>query len=139
MSIEVGSVVEGKVTGITNFGAFVELGNGQTGLVHISEVADDYVQDINNYLKLNDSVKVRILSVKDGKIGLSIRKVDSGAGNRERSRRTNNRNPQNDRNFEVKLSKFLKDSDARLKDLKKNQDSKRGGRGSTRIGANTGI
>ena len=67
MSIEVGSVVEGKVTGITSFGAFIDLGNGQTGLVHISEVADDYVQDINNYLKINDVVKVRVLSMKDGK------------------------------------------------------------------------
>ncbi len=134
MSIEVGSVVEGKVTGITNFGAFVELGNGQTGLVHISEVADDYVQDINDYLKLNDSIKVRILSIKDGKIGLSIRKVESV--NKERSRR-NNKSQQNDKNFELKLSKFLKDSEVRQKDLKKNQDSKRGGRGSARISANS--
>ncbi|MDD2430255.1 MAG: S1 RNA-binding domain-containing protein [Firmicutes bacterium] len=136
MSIEVGNVVEGKVTGITNFGAFVELGNGQTGLVHISEVADDYVQDINNYLKLNETVKVRVLSVKEGKIGLSIRKVESV--NKERSRR-NNRNQQPDKTFENKLSKFLKDSDARQKDLKKNQDSKRGGRGSTRISANSSL
>lgn len=135
MSIEVGSVVEGKVTGITNFGAFVELGNGQTGLVHISEVADDYVQDINDYLKLNDSIKVRILSIKDGKIGLSIRKVESV--NKERSRRNNKNQQQNDKNFEVKLSKFLKDSEVRQKDLKKNQDSKRGGRGSARISANS--
>jgi S1 RNA binding domain protein len=134
MSIEVGNVVEGKVTGITNFGAFVELGNGQTGLVHISEVADDYVQDINAYLKLNDLVKVRILSVKDGKIGLSIRKVESVT--RERTRR-NNKTQQPDKNFEAKLSKFIKDSDARLKDLKKNQDSKRGGRGSARINSNS--
>ncbi|NLM53825.1 MAG: S1 RNA-binding domain-containing protein, partial [Firmicutes bacterium] len=51
MSIDVGSIVEGKVTGITNFGAFVELSNGQTGLVHISEVADAYVKDIKDYLK----------------------------------------------------------------------------------------
>ncbi len=135
MSIEVGSVVEGKVTGITNFGAFVELGNGQTGLVHISEVADDYVQDINEYLKLNDSIKVRILSIKDGKIGLSIRKVESV--NKERSRRNNKGQQQNDKNFELKLSKFLKDSEVRQKDLKKNQDSKRGGRGSARISANS--
>ncbi|HHY18466.1 MAG TPA: S1 RNA-binding domain-containing protein [Firmicutes bacterium] len=134
MSIDVGSVVEGKVTGITNFGAFVELGNGQTGLVHISEVADEYVQDINDYLKLNETVKVRILSIKDGKIGLSIRKVDGV--NKERSRR---KNQQSDKSFELKLSKFLKDSEARQKDLKKNQDSKRGGRGSARISANSGF
>lgn len=141
MSIEVGSVVEGKVTGITSFGAFIDLGNGQTGLVHISEVADDYVQDINNYLKINDVVKVRVLSMKDGKIGLSIRKVDSV--NKERSRRSSNGNTKNqgqpDKNFESKLLKFLKDSEARQKDLKKNQDSKRGGRGSPRISANNNL
>ncbi|HOA91648.1 MAG: S1 RNA-binding domain-containing protein [Bacillota bacterium] len=141
MSIEVGSVVEGKVTGITSFGAFIDLGNGQTGLVHISEVADDYVQDINNYLKINDVVKVRVLSMKDGKIGLSIRKVDSV--NKERSRRSSNGNTKNqgqpDKNFESKLLKFLKDSEARQKDLKKNQDSKRGGRGSARISANNNL
>jgi S1 RNA binding domain protein len=50
MSIDVGSIVEGKVTGITNFGAFVELSNGKTGLVHISEVADAYVKDIKDFL-----------------------------------------------------------------------------------------
>ena len=141
MSIEVGSVVEGKVTGITSFGAFIDLGNGKTGLVHISEVADDYVQDINNYLKINDVVKVRVLSMKDGKIGLSIRKVDSV--NKERSRRSSNGNTKNqgqpDKNFESKLLKFLKDSEARQKDLKKNQDSKRGGRGSARISANNNL
>ena len=92
------------------------------------------MQDINDYLKLNETVKVRILSIKDGKIGLSIRKVDGV--NKERSRR---KNQQSDKSFELKLSKFLKDSEARQKDLKKNQDSKRGGRGSARISANSGF
>ena len=76
MSIEVGSKVQGKVTGITNFGAFVELPDGKTGLVHISEVADNYVKDINEHLKVNDSVKVKVVSVAPGgKISLSIKKV----------------------------------------------------------------
>ena len=76
MSIEVGSKLEGKVTGITNFGAFVELPNGSTGLVHISEVADNYVKDINDHLKVGDMVEVKVMNVgADGKIGLSIRKA----------------------------------------------------------------
>src|SRR5690625_6978472 len=77
MSIEVGSIVEGRVTGITNFGAFVELAEGKTGLVHISEVADAYVHDINDHLKQNDVVKVKVLNMRDGKIGLSIRQVNN--------------------------------------------------------------
>ena len=76
MSIEVGSKLEGKITGITHFGAFVELPGGSTGLVHISEVADNYVKDINEHLKVGDQVLVKVLNVeKDGKIGLSIRKA----------------------------------------------------------------
>ncbi len=75
MSIEVGSKLQGKVTGITNFGAFVELGEGKTGLVHISEVADKYVKDINDFLSVGDEVTVKVINVqKDGKIGLSIKK-----------------------------------------------------------------
>ena len=76
MSIEVGSKLQGKVTGITNFGAFVELPNGSTGLVHISEVADNYVKDINEHFKVGDMVEVKVMNVgTDGKIGLSIRKA----------------------------------------------------------------
>ena len=74
MAIEVGSVVEGVVTGITNFGAFVELPEGKTGLIHISEVADVYVNDVHDFLRERDSVKVKVLTVDDrGKIGLSIK------------------------------------------------------------------
>lgn len=76
MSIEVGSKLEGKVTGITHFGAFVELPEGVTGLVHISEIADNYVKDVNEFLKVNDVVKVKVINVeKDGKIGLSIKQA----------------------------------------------------------------
>ena len=76
MSIEVDSKLQGKVTGITNFGAFVELPNGSTGLVHISEVADSYVKDINEHFKVGDMVEVKVMNVgADGKIGLSIRRA----------------------------------------------------------------
>ena len=115
MSIEVGSKLQGKVTGITNFGAFVELPEGLTGLVHISEVADNYVKDINDHLKVGDQVEVKVINVeKDGKIGLSIK----------------DRAPKE--TFEQKMARFLKDSEDRLTSLKRNTESKRGGRGARR-------
>lgn len=126
MSLEVGAIVEGVVTGITHFGAFVQLASGETGLVHISEVADTYVKDINDHLSKNDKVMVKILSVDgNGKIGLSIKKAapNSGRGHHNRGSRLS---------FEDKLNKFLKDSDERLQDLRRNTESKRGGRGSYR-------
>ena len=141
MSIEVGSKVQGKVTGITNFGAFVELPDGKTGLVHISEVADNYVKDINEHLKVGDEVEVKVMNVEaDGKIGLSIRKAKPQPERPERPqrpRRENNRsNERNDRqpkeNFEQKMARFLKDSDERLTTLKRATESKRGGRGARR-------
>lgn len=126
MPIVVGSIVEGVVTGITNFGAFVQLPTGETGLVHISEVADSYVKDINEFLKRSDQVKVKVLSVDgNGKIGLSIRQALSKASSR--GYRHEDR-----ASFEDKMAKFLKESDERLQDLKRNTESKRGGRGTYR-------
>lgn len=125
MSLEVGAIVEGVVTGITHFGAFVQLENGETGLVHISEIADTYVKDINEYLKKQDSVRVKILSIDGkGKIGLSIKQAKEGYEDGTHNRSSN-------LSFEDKLSKFLKDSDERLQDLRRNTESKRGGRGSS--------
>ncbi|HHV06688.1 MAG TPA: S1 RNA-binding domain-containing protein [Firmicutes bacterium] len=129
MVLEVGNIVEGVVTGIANFGAFVTLPGGQTGLVHISEVADAYVKDIKDYLKENDRTKVKIISLdKNGKIGLSIRQVTS-SGPRRRGRRSRR---QSSMSFEDKLAKFLKESDERQSDLKRSADEKRGGRGGGR-------
>lgn len=124
MSLVVGDIVEGTVTGITHFGAFVQLPNGETGLVHISEVADTYVRDINEYFQKKDKVKVKILSIDGkGKIGLSIKQaVNDG--------RPHHNSKQSRMSFEDKLNKFLKDSDERLQDLRRNTESKRGGRGS---------
>ncbi|RDU34788.1 MULTISPECIES: S1 domain-containing RNA-binding protein [Bacillaceae] len=138
MSIEVGSKLQGKVTGITNFGAFVELPEGSTGLVHISEVADNYVKDINDHLKVGDMVEVKVINVeKDGKIGLSIKKAKDrpepqrSYTPRPRQGRANDRNARPE-NFESKMAKFLKDSEDRLSSLKRNTESKRGGRGARR-------
>lgn len=134
MSIEVGSKLEGKVTGITHFGAFVLLPGGVTGLVHISEVSNSYVKDIHEHLKVNDPVTVKVINVdKDGKIGLSIRQADpnyrppsSNSGGRNRRPGGGNR-----LSFEDKMSKFLKDSEERLQALRRSE-SKRGGRGGRR-------
>ncbi|MEE0841266.1 MAG: S1 RNA-binding domain-containing protein, partial [Acutalibacteraceae bacterium] len=76
MQFEVGQIVEGKITGITNFGVFVDLGDGKNGMVHISEVARSYVTDIHEHVKENDVVKMKVLSVgDDGKISLSIKRA----------------------------------------------------------------
>lgn len=147
MAIEVGSKVQGKVTGITNFGAFVELPDNSTGLVHISEVADNYVKDINDHLKVGEMVEVKVMNVEaDGKIGLSIRKAKPQAERPERPERpqrprhNNNRGGGGNRgesrqpqeNFEQKMARFLKDSEDRLTTLKRATESKRGGRGAKR-------
>lgn len=156
MSIEVGSKLEGKVTGITHFGAFIELAGGVTGLVHISEIADNYVKDVNDHMKIADIVTVKVINVdKDGKIGLSIRQAvdkpvedrparherSSSGFNRGDSDRGGRRGGGFDRGgrsgggkptFEDHISRFLKDSEERISSLKKNTESKRGGRGAKR-------
>ena len=127
MALEVGQIVEGKVTGITNFGAFIELTTGQTGLVHISEVADKYVKSVNDYLKEGELVKVKVLTLDKGKIGLSIRQAQAGS-----DRSVNNGPKQSRQSFEDKLAKFIKDSDERQTDIRRSIESKRGGRGGGR-------
>lgn len=134
--VEVGSKLEGKVTGITNFGAFIELPDGVTGLVHISEIADKYVKDVNDFLKVDDVVKVKVINVEsDGKIGLSIKQAQDKPERereRERPKAKPRMAPRRRENFEDKISKFLKESEDRLTSLKRQMDTKRGGRGSKR-------
>lgn len=121
--------MEGVITGITKFGAFVELPGGVTGLVHISEVADEYVKDINEFFKKADQVKVKVLNVENnGKIGLSIRQAAEGYKD-QKSKGRSRPAPVNKASFEDKMNRFLKESDERLLDLKRNTESKRGGRG----------
>lgn len=121
--LEIGSVVEGTVSGITNFGAFVALPNGKMGLVHISEVADEYVKDVRDYLKEQDVVRVKVMSFDDrGRIALSIKQADP-------SYRPNTPRPhRSGLSFEDKLSKFAKESEDRQLDLRR-IEGKRGGRG----------
>ena len=133
MLLEVGQIVEGKVSGIASFGAFIQLPGGKTGLVHISEVAEEYVRDINSHLKENQQVKVKIISVDDrGKIGLSIKKVISEKPVIKSPQPVEidwkkERKPS--MSFEEQLAKFMKDSDEKMHDLKRNFESKRGSSG----------
>lgn len=138
MAFEVGAIVEGEVTGITNFGAFVQLPEGKVGLIHISEVSNVYVKDVHDFLKEKDKVKVKVLSIDErGKIGLSIKQLTPPPEAPQKPQRVVNNErrapkPAPALSFEDKLSRFLKDSDDRLLDLKRNTESKRGGRGASR-------
>lgn len=126
-TLQVGAVLDGVVKGITRFGAFVELPNGQTGLVHISEVANTFVEDIHQVLKQEDKVRVKILFLDGKKIGLSIKQADPGYRSQPRpeSRRPEGRGR---RNLDDMLAKFLRDSEDKQSALRRRQDG-RGGRG----------
>jgi S1 RNA binding domain protein len=122
------------VSGITHFGAFIALEGGATGLIHISEIAYEYVRDVRDHLKLNDRVKVKVLQVNptNGKYDLSLKQtVEAPAEVTVRWRRGRKEKslPEGaDPIFEEKLSKFMKTSEERLLDLKRNIEAKRGGR-----------
>jgi S1 RNA binding domain protein len=122
------------VSGITHFGAFVALDGGTTGLIHISEIAYEYVRDVRDHLKLNDRVKVKVLQVNptNGKYDLSLKQTLEAPAEvtvRWRRGRKEKTLPEGaDPAFEEKLSKFMKTSEERLLDLKRNIESKRGGR-----------
>ena len=75
MALEVGMILEGKVSGITKFGAFVDLPDSKTGMVHISEVAPTYISEISDYVKVGDTVNVKVLAIENGKIKLSMKQA----------------------------------------------------------------
>jgi S1 RNA binding domain protein len=163
MQLNVGDIVEGKVTGLTNFGAFVKVTSGEVGMVHISEVASSYVKDIKEHLAEGQDVKVKVLSINEaGKISMSIkqaepkpaeprekkefRSFDKGADKRpagNKPRRGNNPpvwqgNRQEDKpqSFEDMMAKFKQTSDERQAGMKKPAESRRSGGGSRRGGNN---
>jgi len=128
MPFLVGDVVEGTVTGITNFGAFIQLPEGKTGLVHISEISHDYVNNVSDYLKKDQAVKVKVLSISDdGKISLSIRQAEPKKSKTVPAEIDWNRVDDKQRfmSFEDKMAKFLKDSNEKQEQIKK-KESKRG-------------
>jgi S1 RNA binding domain protein len=137
MQLEVGTVLEGKVTGITKFGAFVELPGGKTGMVHISEVAPTFVKEIRDFVTENQTVKVKVMSIsEDGKVSLSIKKaIDPAPRSSAPAPRTSRpgsyewqpSRKNESANFEDMMSKFKQTSDEKISDLKKCMESKRGG------------
>lgn len=143
MQLQVGMVIEGKVTGITKFGAFVALPEGKSRLVHISEIANTFVNDVHDYVQDGQTVKVKIIGIgDDGKINLSIKKADEHApqqrqdqrpprpasaaqprqygGPRQAVPRANG--PTGDVSFEDKLKQFMQESDSRMADNKMYSD-----------------
>lgn len=152
MDLVVGAVVDGKVTGIMKFGAFVSLPGGKSGLVHISEIAYSYVNEVSDFLKEGQEVKVKIIGVdENGRINLSIKKAqEPPAQQPSPKRRTFNQNnssgssagqprpfarpaqPAAEPSFEDKLKQFMADSDSKISGIKQYSDRKssrrRGGR-----------
>ncbi len=137
MILEPGTIIEGKVTGITPFGAFISFGEGKTGLVHISEVALEYVKNINDHVKENDIVKAKILSIdNNGKISLSIKQALLSQRAEAKKNNKSRQVPRPDdfdwskksqpASFEDMMAKFKQDSDEKLSVMKKSLDSKRG-------------
>ena len=140
--LEIGAIVEGKVTGLTAFGAFVSLPDGKSGMVHISEVSNSFVKDIKEFLKEGQDVKVKVVNITDeGKISLSIKKADETPKEytprpKRNDRPRNNNNvwqgqpkQQNDSamSFEDMMARFKQVSDEKMTDLKRSTDSKHGG------------
>ena len=141
MELAVGEILEGKVTGITKFGAFVSLGNGKTGMVHISEIAHTYVSDINEHLTVGQDVKVKIIGMNDGKINLSIKKCQEAPARQNRTDGKQQRDGGNQRrsgggrpaarttggtrepqSFDDMLKQFMADSDSKLSSVRQYSD-----------------
>ena len=148
MALEIGSVVEGKVTSIAKFGAFVLLPEGKSGLVHISEIANAFVSDVNEFVQVGQTVRVRVLNIgDDGKINLSIKRAEEQG---ERAPLRSPRAPQRPANerprenaapkvgevaprsenqeFEDKLKKFMQESEGRIADNRLYADRPRRGK-----------
>ena len=155
MDLEVGEVLEGKVTGITKFGAFVQLPGGVSGLVHISEIASAFVNDVNDYLSMGETVKVKILSINEaGKINLSIKQAQPSASRAAAPTRASHQytapkpyaparnasagkspamtgevlGPSGDASFEDKLKHFMQESDSKMSGNKLYADRRGNGR-----------
>lgn len=138
MQIITGEITQGKITGITKFGVFVDLGDGKSGMVHISEVSNTFVTDINEIHKIGDVVKVKILNIADdGKISLSIKKASEQPKKQFKERKpvstykpdgsyTWTPKKHEPASFEEMMNQFKQSSDEKFSDLKrKNPDNTR--------------
>ncbi len=145
MQLEIGKIYDGKVKGITNYGAFVEVpvegAKPVTGMVHISEVANTFVNDIREFLTEEQDVKVKVLQVNEqGKISMSIKKAvtEEKPPQKPRPRRQERdkgvvwepkpQKPQSEMTFEDMMNRFKQNSEERMCDIKRNTDRKNGSR-----------
>lgn len=142
MQLEIGKIYEGKVKGITQYGAFVDIEGGGTGMVHISEIANTFVNEIRDHLTENQEVKVKVIGVNEaGKVSLSIKKaVENPAPQQQRPKRNDSQKtkgiiwepkkqtPMSELSFEDMLSRFKQNSEERMCDLKRSTDRKNGSR-----------
>jgi S1 RNA binding domain protein len=136
MELVVGAIVDGKVTGIMKFGAFVALPNGKSGLVHISEISHTYVNEVGEHLREGQDVKVKIIGIDEaGRINLSIKKaseppaLDVLQKRRPSQQAQRHASPQYQRqpadpSFEDKLKQFMQESDSRISGNKFYSDRK---------------
>ena len=145
MQLNVGEIIEGKITGITNFGVFLDIGDGKSGMVHISELSNTYITDINESFKIGDTVKAKILNISDeGKIALSIKKAHDPPKKQFKEKRSYNQSkpdgsytwtPKKNEptSFEEMMNQFKQSSDEKFSDLKrKNPDNPRSKRRAVR-------
>lgn len=137
--IEIGDVYEGTVSSVTSFGAFITFDEKRSGLVHISEISNEYVKDINDVIKKGDKVKVKIIKIDDdGKISLSIKQALNKKKQPEQESTQQKKSPRPDcydwsarrieeLSFEDKLSKFKLESEEINRDRKRRIENKRSG------------
>lgn len=139
MQLEIGKIYDGKVKGIAQYGAFVEIEGAGTGMVHISEIANSFVKDVKDYLTENQSVKVKVLSIgEDGKIGLSIKKAADNAEEMPKPAKRPERKPNvwepkkkppvTELGFEEMMARFKQNSEEKICALKRNTERKNGSR-----------
>ncbi|MCL2813361.1 MAG: S1 RNA-binding domain-containing protein [Oscillospiraceae bacterium] len=115
MKIQKGEVIEGKITGITKYGVFVEIDNENSGMIHISEISSGFIKDINEVLKINQTVKAVIIGVaENGKLALSIKQLSKE--NKAAQSAAEPARPQRD--FEDMMNKFKRDSEEKMAEIK---------------------
>ena len=140
MELTVGAILEGKVKSITKFGAFISLPENQTGMVHISEITHAYVNDIHDHLTEGQDVKVMVIGLDNGKINLSIRRIQPAPPRQPADRRGQGERPRSDtrpprprssapaerqpQSFDDMLKQFMADSDSKISGLKQYSDRK---------------
>ncbi|WCN39382.1 S1 RNA-binding domain-containing protein [Aneurinibacillus uraniidurans] len=128
-NIAVGNILEGTVVGVQSFGAFVNIGENKQGLVHISQIASSYVEDINQFVKVGDKVTVKVLEIKDdGKISLTMRIHEEKKEERRPYKKRDDRGNQGGRggvgakeDFESMMKKWMKTSEDKMGDLGKRE------------------